>query len=243
MGTAVSAVPNASTSTASTARPPPAPSQVDRYPRTLPTPTTMITISMTLTQAARNVVTKTEEWLTARSLPRVRSADRGGSAGCSWVDPSALHLLGVGDLRVPRVQREHRLPPPAPGGARRPALVGDPHLPHPVPSDRPMIGYVSILAVQHRAGAAGCLHGQHPSALPAGCHLGMPASGTRSLAPATTTADPVAPKLERVRRHGSRNHQTVRNPADTTESAAAFLPNRRCPPAPSEIYSRPQEVT
>jgi len=106
---------------------------------------------------------------------------------------------------------------------------------------RPMIGCMSILAVQNRAGAAGCLHGQHPSALPAGCHLGMPASGTRSLALATTTADPVAPKRERVRRHGSRDHQAVRNAADTTDSAAWSCPNRRCPPAPSEIYSRPQE--
>src|SRR4030095_16294122 len=60
-GTAVRAVPSATTSTASTARPPPAPSQVDRHPRTLPTPTTMITISMTSTQAARNEEQKTEE--------------------------------------------------------------------------------------------------------------------------------------------------------------------------------------
>jgi hypothetical protein len=61
MGTAVSAVPSTRTRTASTARPAPAPSHVERHPRTLPTPTTMITISMTSTQAARNVVAKTEE--------------------------------------------------------------------------------------------------------------------------------------------------------------------------------------
>jgi hypothetical protein len=69
IGTARSAVPNASTSAASTPKPAPAPSQVDRHPRTLPTPTTMITISMTSTAAARKAVTNTEEWLTATSLP------------------------------------------------------------------------------------------------------------------------------------------------------------------------------
>jgi hypothetical protein len=68
IGTARNAVPKASTSTASTASPAPPPSQVDRQPRTLPTPTTMITISMTSTAAARKVVTKTEELLTATSL-------------------------------------------------------------------------------------------------------------------------------------------------------------------------------
>jgi hypothetical protein len=67
IGTSRSAVPNARTSTARTARPAAAPSHVDRHPRTVPTPTTMITISMTSTAAARNVVTKTEEELTATS--------------------------------------------------------------------------------------------------------------------------------------------------------------------------------
>jgi hypothetical protein len=60
IGTRVSAVPSARTSAARTARPAPAPSQVDRQPRMVPTPITMITISMTSMAAARNVVTKTE---------------------------------------------------------------------------------------------------------------------------------------------------------------------------------------
>jgi hypothetical protein len=33
-----------------------------------------------------------------------------------------------------------------------------------------------VLAVEDRAGTGGCRHGQHPSALPAGGHLGIPAS-------------------------------------------------------------------
>jgi hypothetical protein len=51
-----------------------APSQVDRQPRTVPTPTTMITISMTSTAAVRNVVTKIEEWLTLRRRSRATPA-------------------------------------------------------------------------------------------------------------------------------------------------------------------------
>src|SRR5690242_511250 len=68
-GTRVSAVPSATMSAATTARPAPVPSRVDRQPRTAPTPTTMITISMISTAAARNVVVKTPGMIMATSLP------------------------------------------------------------------------------------------------------------------------------------------------------------------------------
>src|SRR6266511_2969956 len=80
IGTSVSAVPSAPTSTARMLRPAAAPSQVERHPRTLPTPTTMITISMTSTAAARNVVTNTDEGLIGDPLrAEVAECQSGGA--------------------------------------------------------------------------------------------------------------------------------------------------------------------
>jgi hypothetical protein len=98
----------------------------------------MITISITSTQAARKVVTKTEEWLTATFLSRSSLQILGGR--CSWVAALALQLLGAGDVRVSGVSWKHRFLPPAPASVCRPALLGDPHLPHPAPSE----GWVSV---------------------------------------------------------------------------------------------------
>jgi hypothetical protein len=88
----------------------------------------MITISMTSTAAARNVVTKTEEWLTATSL--------GPIAQVIPVKPGTsrppLQCLGRGDAWVSRIQREFGLAAPACAG--RPSLLGDPYLRHIYPS-------------------------------------------------------------------------------------------------------------
>jgi hypothetical protein len=114
IGTFVSAVPNAPTSSVSAARPAPAPSQVERQPRTLPTPTTMMTISMTSTAAARNVVTKTES-----------RSQRPAFLGSGLL---ALELLGAGNGGVSGVQWEHQLPLPASASVGRPPLLDDPRL-------------------------------------------------------------------------------------------------------------------
>jgi hypothetical protein len=69
MGTSVSAMPSARMSAARMTRPEPAPTKVDRQPRTTPMPTTMITISTISTAAARNVVAKTAGLIMTTSLP------------------------------------------------------------------------------------------------------------------------------------------------------------------------------
>jgi hypothetical protein len=69
MGTSVSAMPSARMSAARMTRPEAAPTKVDRQPRTVPTPTTMITISTISTAAARNVVVKTAGLIMTTSLP------------------------------------------------------------------------------------------------------------------------------------------------------------------------------
>jgi hypothetical protein len=59
IGTWRSAAPSTTTTTASTANPEAAPMTVERQPRVAPTPTTMVTISITSTAEAKNVVTST----------------------------------------------------------------------------------------------------------------------------------------------------------------------------------------
>jgi hypothetical protein len=73
MGTSVSALPSARMSAARMTRPEAAPIKVDRQPRMVPTPTTMITISMISTAAARNVMVKTAGLVMATSLPTVKA--------------------------------------------------------------------------------------------------------------------------------------------------------------------------
>jgi hypothetical protein len=67
----------------------------------------IITISMTSTAAARNVVTKTAEWLTATS-PAPGPARRSLSVqpGTTRLPRLALQLLGTGDVGVSRVEWE-----------------------------------------------------------------------------------------------------------------------------------------
>ena len=95
----------------------------------------------------------------------------------------------------------------------------------PAASAPPMIGYVAILVPRigperpDVSAASTRLHSRQAAIL--GCRPADP-----SLALATTTADPVARKLERVRRHGSRDHRRCR-----TRQTQRNPPRRSCQPA------------
>src|SRR5216683_2574805 len=83
-------------------------------------------LAPTTATAARNVVTKTEEWLTPISLHRVQRVEHLRSAG----DHSAAAFAWRERCRVSEVQRELWLHLLAPVCAGRPALFGDPFLWH-----------------------------------------------------------------------------------------------------------------